>query len=575
MPAGAGVEPERPNMPNFKYESKFRYDPNDPFGHMQEEFPDESEFDVVIIGAGPNGLIAGAYLAKAGLSVAICERRFEVGGGLATEENLFPCYASNPHVLYHMMVDYMPALRDFDLEGPSLTWIKPNAQTGMVFEDGSSLLLARQVQDTKDSISKFSYKDANSFGRAVRDWKRMVHDIIGPATYIPPLPPIEMTMAMQRTPLGERMMEIGEESPIDIITSTFEDERVRTLMLYASCMWGLDPRESGLGFMVPLMLDRTMNKCYCYGGSHKFAGALAREFVKHGGLILDAAAVESILIEDGRAVGVRIAHEGRTLRSKVVMSTLDPHTTFLDMVGADNLPAEMRQDIEGWSWDKWSFNTLHVAANEPPRYAADDPWIDKCFATVLGIESVDQLLAHWDDVIDGRLDLDSFGGHSTCESLLDPTLSDRPGKYVSMFQIHAPYDLEGGWIDRRDEVMQAMLAKWRRAAPNMRPESIVATTMEDPGEIEIRFPQMRRGSIKHGDYTPLQMGCFRPTQDCSATDTPIEGLYTCGASTFPGGLVLGGPGYIGAGRVADDLGVERWWKPTAEMERYIKDYLEE
>ena len=123
-------------MPNFKYESKFEYNPNDPFGHMTEEFPDESEFDVVIIGAGPNGLIAGAYLAKAGLSVAVCERRFEVGGGLATEENLYPCYASNPHVLYHMMVDYMPALRDFDLDKPALTWIKPNAQTGMVFEDG-------------------------------------------------------------------------------------------------------------------------------------------------------------------------------------------------------------------------------------------------------------------------------------------------------------------------------------------------------------------------------------------------------------------------------------------------------
>ncbi len=123
-------------MSNFKYESKFKYDPSDPFGQMQEEFPQESEFDVVIIGAGPNGLIAGAYLAKAGLRVAICERRFEVGGGLATEENLYPCYASNPHVLYHMMVDYMPAIRDFDLDGPALTWIKPNAQTGMLFEDG-------------------------------------------------------------------------------------------------------------------------------------------------------------------------------------------------------------------------------------------------------------------------------------------------------------------------------------------------------------------------------------------------------------------------------------------------------
>ncbi|MCP5068025.1 MAG: NAD(P)/FAD-dependent oxidoreductase [bacterium] len=562
-------------MTDFKYESKFNFDPNNPFGHMQEEFPDEAEFDVTIIGGGPNGLIAAAYLAKAGLSVALCERRFEVGGGLATEENLFPCYSSNPHVLYHMMVDYMPAIRDFDLNAQALTWVKPNAQTGMVFDDGSSVLLAQQANDTKDSISKFSFDDAQTYGKVVRDWKRIVKDILGPATYLPPMPPIETTMAMERTPLGRKMLEIGEASPLEIINDTFEHDKVRTLMLYASCMWGLDPREPGLGFMVPLLLDRTVNKCYCYGGSHKFAGALAREVVKAGGLILEAAAVDKILLEDGRAAGVQLAHEGRVLRSKVVMSTLDPETTFFDMVGKENLPSQLTNDVEGWAWDKWSFNTLHIATDEPPRYACDDPWIDKCFATVVGIESVEQLLAHWDNVVGGKLDLTSFGGHSTCESLFDPTLSDRAGKYVSMYQIHAPYDLEGGWLNRREEIQAAMLANWRKAAPNINPDTIISTSMEDPEEIQIRFPQMRRGSIKHGDYTPLQMGCFRPNQDCSDTDTPIEGLYTCGASNFPGGLVLGGPGYLGANKVADDLGVKRWWKPTPEMERYIKDYLDE
>ncbi|MBW2371610.1 MAG: NAD(P)/FAD-dependent oxidoreductase, partial [Deltaproteobacteria bacterium] len=520
-------------------------------------------------------LIAGAYLARAGLSVAVCERRFEAGGGLATEENLFPCYSSNPHVLYHMMVDYMPAIRDFDLDGRALTWIRPNAQTGMVFEDGSSLMLTRQASDTKDSISKYSFEDAATFGKVRREWRRLVDEIVGPGTYLPPMPPVEMTMAMERTELGRRMLEIGDASPLEYITGTFKHEKVQTLMLYAACMWGLDPHETGLGFMVPLMLDRAMNKCYCYGGSHKFGGALARQVVKNGGLILEAAPVERILIENGRAVGVQIAHEGRVLRSKVVMSSLDPHTTFLDLVGAEHLPDLLKQEVEGWEWDKWSFNTLHIAADEPPKYACDDSWIDKCFAVVHGVESVDHLLAHWENVVEGRLDLGAFGGHSTCESLFDPTLSDRPGKYVSMFQIHAPYDLEGGWLSRRDEIQDAMLARWRKVAPNLTPESIVSTSMEDPEEIEIRFPQMRRGSIKHGDYRPLQMGCFRPNQDCSGTDTPIEGLYTCGASTFPGGLVLGGPGYLGANKVADDLGVERWWKPTPEMERYIKTYLEE
>ena len=561
-------------MPDFKYESDFQYDPNDPFGHMQEEFPKKSEFDVIIIGGGPNGLIAGAYLAKAGLSVAICERRFEVGGGLATEENLYPCYASNPHVLYHMMVDYMPPIRDFDLDGPALTWIKPNAQTGMVFEDGTSVLLSRMANDTKDSISKFSFKDAVTFGKVIRSWRKIVHEIVAPATYIPPMAPIEITMAMQRTEVGRAMLELGERSPLDIITDTFEHDKVRALMLYASCMWGLDPRETGLGFMVPLMLDRAVNKCYCYGGSHKFASALAREVVKNGGLILEAATVDNIIVENGRVAGVELGHEGRTLRGKVVMSTLDPQTTFVDLVGEEHLPDSLKSMVEGWAWDKWSFNTLHIAANEPPKYATDDPWIDQSFATVVGIESVDQLLAHWDAVAAGKIDLNDFGGHSTCESLLDPTLSDRPGKYVSMFQIHAPYDLEGGWMNRREEIQEAMLSKWRKAAPNLTPDNIIDTSMEDPEEIEIRFPQMRRGSIKHGDYSPLQMGCFRPSQECSGTDTPIEGLYVCGVSTYPGGLVLGGPGYLGANKVAEDLGVQKWWKPTSEMERYIKTYLE-
>jgi phytoene dehydrogenase-like protein len=561
-------------MSNFTYKSEFQYDPNNIFGHMQEEFPKESEFDVVIIGAGPNGLMAGAYLAKAGLRVAVCERRFEAGGGLATEENLYPCYATNPHVLYHMMVDYMPVLRDFNLDGPALTWIKPNAQMAMVFEDKTSVVLSRMVNDTKDSISKYSFKDAVTFGKIIRKWKTIVDDIIAPATYIPPMAPIEITMAMQKTKIGEEMLEMGELSPLQIITETFEHDKVRAIMLYASCMWGLDPRETGLGFMVPLMLDRGVNKCYCYGGSHKFGSALAREVVKHGGLILEAATVDKILMENGRAVGVHIGHEDRVLRCKAVMSTLDPHSTFLDLVGADNLPASMKETAEGWVWDKWSFNTVHIATHEPPKYDCDDPWVNEAFATVVGIEGVDQLLAHWDNVVKGKLDLNNFGGHSTCESLLDPTLSDRPGKYVSMYQIHAPYGIEGGWVNRRAEVKQAMLARWRKAAPNLTPENIINSSMEDPEEIEIRFPNMRRGSIKHGDYRPIQMGCYRPSQECSGTNTPIEGLYVCGVSTYPGGLVLGGPGYLGANKVAEDLGVKKWWKPTPEMERYIKTYLE-
>jgi phytoene dehydrogenase-like protein len=522
----------------------------------------------------PNGLIAGAYLAKAGLKVAAVERRYEIGGGLSTEEILFPGYYSNMHSVYHMMVDYMPVLKDFDMGRHALQWTKPNAQAGMVFEDGQSLLLARMVEDTKDSITKFSFKDAVAFGKLMRTWRKIVEDILGPGTYLPPMSPLDITMAMQRTKIGRELLELVERTPLDIITSNFENDRVRALLLYTSCMWGLDPRETGVGMFVALMLERGTNKCYCDGGSHKFAGALAREIIGNGGTIVDAAEVTKILMENGRAVGVQLA-EGRTLRSKVVMSTLDPQSTFLDLVGAESLPADLKQSVEGWKYDKWSYYTLHVATKEPPKYACDDPWIDGAFMNVVGVEGLDSLLAHWENVVDGKIDMNNFGGHSTCESSFDPHLVHSPyGGTVSFFQMHAPYEIEGGWEKRGPELEEAILTKWQKAAPNMTKDNIIMTSHETPVGIELRLPNMRRGGIKHGDYNPIQLGCFRPNQECSSAATPIEGLYTCGASNYPGGMVLGGPGYIGANKVAEDLGVAKWWKPTRSMERYIKTYLE-
>ncbi|MBW1687571.1 MAG: NAD(P)/FAD-dependent oxidoreductase [Deltaproteobacteria bacterium] len=537
------------------------------------EFPPESEWDAVVIGAGPNGLITAAYLAKAGLKVCLVERRYEIGGGLATEEILFPGFYSNIHAVYHMMVDYMPVLRDFDLGHHGLVWIKPNLQTAMTYEDGQSLLLTRMIEDTADSMLKFSGKDAQNFGRIMRNWRKIVREIVVPATYIPPMAPLDISVAMQRTEVGQAMLEITEQSALEIITENFENDRIRALMLYTACMWGIDPRETGLGFFVPLLLDRGMNKCYCQGGSHKLASSLAKEVIRAGGCILDSSQVNKINVQNGAVTGVEL-WEGRRLDAKVVISSLDPQTTFLDLVGTENLSGGLKDAVSGWEDDKWSFATLHVASEEAPHYACGEPWVDESFMNIVGFEGTDDILEHWDNVVAGKLDLEKLGGHITCETNLDSHLSRFPGKHVSFFQIHAPYGIEGGWEKRGPEVEEALFARWRKAAPNMKPENIIMTALESPEDIEIRLPNMRRGSIKHGQYHPMQIGCFRPNQDCSSTNTPIEGLYVCGASTYPGGLILGGPGYLAANKVAEDLGIEKWWKPTPEMEKYTRTYLE-
>lgn len=543
-----------------------------PTEHIFDEFPERSSYDVIVIGGGPNGLLSAAYLARAGLRVIVVERRHEVGGGLATEETLFPGYYTNPHAVYHMMTDYMPAFRDFDFTRHGITFVKPNAQTAAVFSDGTSVLLCNQIEDSKDSIAKFSQKDADRFGKVMRQWRRLVDEIVAPGTYLPPMAPIDMIEAFERTESGREVLRLTEMSPLEIIDTMFEHDRVKTVLLYAACMWGLKPDETGLGFLVPLLVDRTMNKAVCYGGSHKLAGALSREILRHGGLVLDNAEVTRVVVSDGRATGIECS-DGRVLEAKAVLSSLPPPQTFGGLVAPEHVPDELRQAADSWEWEDWSFFTASVATKEPPRYATDDPWVNDAFMVVAGFDSTEDVLDHWEAVLGGRVDDDLVGGHATVETRYDPTLARLPGHHVSFFQVHAPYDLAGGWKARHDALVESLIEKWRRYAPNLTPENITIATGESPIDIERRLPNMVRGSIKHGAYNALQMGVFRPHDSCVGGRTPVEGLYLCGASSYPGGLVIGGPGYIAANAVAEDLGVEKWWRLPRYVERYRETYL--
>lgn len=534
-----------------------------------QSFPEESEVDVVVVGGGPNGLMTAAYLSRCKLKVLLVERRHEIGGGLATEETLFPGYYTNPHAIYHMMLDYMPAIRDFGFDKHGLSFIVPNVQTAAVFDDGSSLVLCRQIEDTKDSIAMHSQRDSIHFGKVMRTWRRAIEEVIAPGTYVPPIPPVDMIEAFERTEIGREVLRLSEMSPVEIIDEQFENEKVKALLLYVACMWGLHPTDTGLGFLVPLLIDRTMNKGQAYGGSHKFAGSLSREIHKAGGIVLDNSEVTNFITESGAVVGVE-CFDGRRIRAKAVVSSLDPQSNFLRLPSDPSIvPGELQETAENWEWEKWSFFTVSAALTERPQYTCEDPWVNEALMVTMGVNSTDDLLAHWDRVVGGDLG-PNMVGHSTTETIYDPTLPRVPGHEVAFFQMHAPYDLEGGWKARHDELVDQTLETWQRYAPNITRDKVVMTSGESPIDIEARIVNMVRGSIKHGDYNALQMGVFRPSDLCEAGRSPIEGLYLCGASAYPGGLVIGGPGYIAANTVAEDLGVEKWWKTP----RYIADYIE-
>jgi len=179
---------------------------------------------------------------------------------------------------------------------------------------------------------------------------------------------------------------------------------VKTLLLYLACMWGLHPDESGLGFLVPLLVDRAANKAVCYGGSHKLAGAFSRELHKAGGVILDNSEVTRIIVEDGQVKGVE-CFDGRIIRAKAVLSSLPPPQTFGELIESPVVPADLKQRSDSWEWDQWSFFTVSVATREWPWYEADDPWVNDAFMSILGFDSTDDLLTHWRTVLGGDIGL--------------------------------------------------------------------------------------------------------------------------------------------------------------------------
>ncbi len=525
------------------------------------------EYDVVIIGGGPNGLLAGSYLSRAGLKVIVLERRHEMGGGAATEDVAgTPGFRINSHAQYMMMTDYAPVYKDLELETKyGLRHIYPSLQFAMPLKDGRCLCLYSDVERSCESIANFSPKDAETYREISAKCAEYMEAFIGPATYVQPKPPLEQAMQLEKTEIGKEISAYTPKSPKQVVDELFEDQYVKTLMLHNICMWGLDPEGEGVGYLIPLYLNRMVNYRMCVSGSHALPQALIKVILENKGHLVTSVIIKRIIMEGGRAAGVE-CEDGRIYRAKkAVVSTIDPHQTFLELVGEEHLDKDFVESIKGWEWEHWSFLGVHLALEEAPRFRAAEKneEINKALVYVLGFESPEEFIEHYKAIGRGECPLDA-GYSCSFPSVFDP-LQAPEGKHTGSLYKMAPYDVEGDsekWfsIKYKDEHAAGMLNLLREYAPNITDDKIRNKYVSTPAEISVKFFDMKKGSIKQGAYTPFQMGYNRPNAECSTHRSPVEGLYMGGACTYPGGTILLGSGYLAADAVVEDLGIEKWWK---------------
>jgi phytoene dehydrogenase-like protein len=471
-----------------------------------------------------------------------------------------------------MMIEYAPPLKDLKLDKKyDLEWIYPDLQVVMPFSDGKFLCLYRDPEKSYESIKTLSPKDAEAF-KDFAKWSQEAMDLfLAPATYVNPIPSLEQAAKLMGNEITRRDDELTGLTPKQIVDDLFENDRVRTLFLYLATIWGLEYDLEGLGYLIPLMINRSWHFRLCRGGSHHLAHLFSKVIYENKGMILANCNIKRIVIDDRIAKGVELEDGVFIKANKFVVSSLNPHQTFLELVGKEHLDKDLVQRINEWHYSDISLFTVHLAMREAPRFkvAESAPGLNNSLIYVVGYETEEDLVNHFKAMKRGELEMD--GGFNCCfPSVFDP-LRAPVGRHVGLISQHAPYKLkETGpekWYSVRKDQAERCIALLRKYAPNVTRDIIDWDYISTPIDIENKFPNMKQGCFKQGAYLPLQMGYFRPNEYCSQHSTPIKKLYICGACTHSGGMITFGPGYCATEKIAEDLGIEKWWAEPEHIKR--------
>ncbi|HEY7529597.1 MAG TPA: NAD(P)/FAD-dependent oxidoreductase [Gemmatimonadota bacterium] len=524
-------------------------------------------WDALIVGGGHNGLVAAAYLARAGLATLVLERRPLVGGACVTEE-VFPGYrVSTAAYLCSLLQERI--VDDLDLRRHGYRVYAKDPAFYTPFPDGRGLTMWRDLRRTCEEIAVFSRRDAAAYPayeEAVERLARLAERLLleTPPNIVGVRPRDLLSLAR----LGWEAVRMGPEERVgqvaiftqsvaDFLDRWFESEELKvTLATDGVIGTNGGPRSPGTAYV---LLHHVMGKVdgarglwgFVRGGMGAVSEAIASAARAEGAQIRTGAEVEHIRVAGGRAAGV-VLRTGEEVRARLVLSNADPKRTFLDLLDEREMEPAFVEAVRRIRM-KGSSLKINLALDGLPSFRAlgGDGRRPQHGATIHLCPDLDYLERAWDDAKHGRPSARPLV-EMTIPTIYDDSIAP-PGRHLmGIFLQYAPYDLkEGDWRTTKEAYADRVMELIEEYAPGFR-DRVLHRQVLTPVDLEEIYG-LTGGNLFHGEMSPDQLFSMRPVPGWARYRTPVPGLYLCGSGTHPGGGVMGAPGYNAAREVLRDL----------------------
>jgi len=524
------------------------------------------DYDAIVIGAGHNGLVNGAYLAKSGLKTLILERRHLVGGAAITEE-LYPGFQFTTFS-YALSLLRPEIVQELELTSHGfMPLLMPS--TFCPTEDGDYLLMGEDKDENHHAISRHSRHDADAYDSYTHMMSQVVQAIRPLMDSIPPDitskdPEERARMAAMGSYLADLpprvlhdMVRLLTGSAADILEDYFETDIMQGWLASSGIIGSMvGPRSQGSGLVLLYHSFGEHDSVYGSWAFHKggnggFTQVLARAAESFGAEIRLESPVNGVITREDRVVGVAL-EDGTEFRAPTVVSALDPRRTFMELVDPRALPTDLVDNVRRLKFQGTSAK-VNFALDANPTFPGLEGRSDHLRGFINIGPSLDYLERAFDDA--------KYGWYSrrpyidACvQSNVDPDMAP-PGKSVmSNFIQYAPYHLrESDWDSERDSLGDVVQSRLEEVFPGFS-DLVLHREVVTPLDIE-RTVGLTEGNIFAGEFLAPQMFFFRPAPGWNQYRTPIHGYYQCGSGTHPGGCVMGAPGRFASQQILSDLAV--------------------